>query len=418
MVQASFSRVSYLIGKATQTVDSLKNLFKQKVVKQQMRTKDIMKSIQEHLSCFQQEKKNIIKLKKRIDKTNDNYIQESLTERHTTDCNQLCMKIQQFIDNYNKTVCTAKDSIINEWMKQRKNRPKNVLPPVADIQNNLFFGRTLESKKRVAIRANEQMQLYMYGIWEIDEYGHGTEVDFIQPPIIYNESTFQKWNMNGMVHTFSNETEMIETILNGEDCDSYTPSSSKRMKLTHTPLDHTLVEEDTQNLNDVIVDTTFAECKFVPLEIPIPIETTNSIAQKSDGKSESIATSVPAHLYNSEDTVLRIYDKIQKYIQNIESLSNDDKMFERYPRLLDCPVYWNPSAKVTIQNFQNVKKNRWFYEHLQKQNYNLHQCILHIARCSQYDMKVGTKTTYTSFMWFKNMLGAERVNKTMRRLLW
>ena len=122
-----------------------------------------------------------------------------------------------------------------------------------------------------------------------------------------------------------------------------------------------------------------------------------------------------------DDKDQRLFTKIRKYIQNIETLQKEDienPLFKKYPKLLEYPVVWKPDAMVRVENFSQVRKNYLFYHDMQHASFTLEECIKWIILYAKDDMKVGSKTTYTSFMWFKNMLGAERVNTRTRRLFW
>jgi len=59
-----------------------------------------------------------------------------------------------------------------------------------------------------------------------------------------------------------------------------------------------------------------------------------------------------------------------------------------------------------------------FYHDMQQAQFTLDECIKWIILFAVDDMKVGKKTKYTAFMWFKNMLGASHQNSRTRRLFW
>jgi hypothetical protein len=436
MVHHTHVHVSNILQIAAQEVQSHADIFKHKIVKQQLETTDMARSIKDQFSLFNQIYKNIMKLQKRIHTTTDTHIQESLTDRYTTDCQQIVNRIQKFIENYKNTVCSANDILINDWMKQRPHRPKQMLPPVADLCDNLFFGRTLQNGKRVAIRANNEMQLFIYGIWIFDSYALATEVDLFDSPIPYTEDTFQSLNVtnNECVSDGSIEIEMTDTS-DGDACERVRPSPRKRLKTKHDTEMHrlpitiqpsditddtvTAMEVDVPSIGHTINRPQACAVQAEPLHqnhnVPIDGPT---VVPATQTHTETFTPNTSTQAYNSDKRVKRIYQQIRKYIEDIDSLPSDDKAFDTYPKLLECPIYWKPDAKVSITNFQNVKKNKWFYEHMKTQEFTLHQCIEHIARCAEHDMKVGNRTTYTSFMWFKNMLGAERVNKSSRRMYW
>ena len=106
-----------------------------------------------------------------------------------------------------------------------------------------------------------------------------------------------------------------------------------------------------------------------------------------------------------------MFDEIvKKEFRNVNPL-------KKFPRLLDHPISWQPNAIVRVENFWRVKKNYLFYNDMHHAHFNLDECVKWVI-LSKDELTVGTKTTYTSFMWFTNMLGAERVNTRTRRLFW
>jgi hypothetical protein len=116
--------------------------------------------------------------------------------------------------------------------------------------------------------------------------------------------------------------------------------------------------------------------------------------------------------------VIQPYSTVADYLKDHPEDSVKYSEFVKFPKLLEHPVTWNPGAKVRIENYKNVRKNYRFYFEMGKAEFTLDECIKYIVLFAEKDLKVGTKTKYTQYMWFLNMLGAERVNKISRRLYW
>ena len=138
-----------------------------------------------------------MKLQKRIHTTTDTHIQESLTDRYTTDCQQIVNRIQKFIENYKNTVCSANDILINDWMKQRPTPPKTNVTLQLQIYVIIYF-LVVHCKMAnvVAIRANNEMQLFIYGIWIFDSYALADRSGIcLIHSIPYTEDTFQSLNV-------------------------------------------------------------------------------------------------------------------------------------------------------------------------------------------------------------------------------
>lgn len=116
--------------------------------------------------------------------------------------------------------------------------------------------------------------------------------------------------------------------------------------------------------------------------------------------------------------VIQPYSTVADYLKDHPEDSVKYSEFVKFPKLLEHPVTWNPEAKVRIENYKKVRKNYLFYFEMGKAEFTLDECIKYIVLFAEKDLKVGTKTKYTQYMWFLNMLGAERVNKISRRLYW
>jgi hypothetical protein len=462
--------ITKLFGLAQKLVKTHQNVFKQRAIQKEMETTSLMKLVDDQFNMFKEDIKQVSILQTKIQKTNDEHIHEILSTRYGLDCKRIHTRIQHFMDNYNKSIQQANAILIDNWMKDRKNRPKNALAPKGDLENKLFYGRSLDNGKRVAIRPNNQFQLYMHGYWMFDDYRVPTHVELFETPLLYTEATFEQLNAT----TCSKEESItdIEHVLLGTDCDDedkqphvkrqktkehdttfILPKTNhveqneqnnilddganlnKKEEQTEDTIVHITKEITEENTSKEITKDTSKEQQHNKAELCCDVftETQNPHASTALQKTYVSNVSSPLHKKQKinaltdvskpiachiEQRVLSIYDKIHTYIDYVESLDIDDNMFAQYPKLLECPLYWNPDAKITIKNINRIQKNKWFYEKMQNQVKTLHECILYIATHAEHDMKVGTKTTYTAFMWFKNMLGAERVNRSVRRLYW
>ena len=116
----------------------------------------------------------------------------------------------------------------------------------------------------------------------------------------------------------------------------------------------------------------------------------------------------------------RVYNKIVDYIKNVERLQEndpDDDLFTKFPKLLVHPVGWKPDAIVRVENCERVRSNYLVYSDIRYAHFSLDEYVKWIVLRSEEDLQVGNQK-YTPFMWFKNMLGAERVNTRTRRVFW
>ena len=112
----------------------------------------------------------------------------------------------------------------------------------------------------------------------------------------------------------------------------------------------------------------------------------------------------------------RIHYKNHNYT---EDQIKNDKEFNQFPHLKDKNIRWDPSAIVTIKNFERVQlPNKQFYETLADiENLTLKECLILIVCNAEQWMPMPTQK-YSGYRWFMNMLGAIGQNKASRRLWW